>query len=375
MPKKQEPLDIQKFLDYNMQQQDMIAFKNQLDSMDGRELYELETISLYNKYLVDRPVNYAFHRVMVNYPVSPIDIMRDCLIDGQVILRVADAEHIRIEQYVSRVEWDAFDNTLNFIEIKYVYQDGGRDYYHVEHYIKNPDNTATWTVYKPLRGNGTSEELVVDYTIELPLFPFVGIQWVFNTSFLMPPKAALIRLELAAQVIGAENVDRMGLALYLEGIRNVEDIKSAPRKMGRRVHILPKDAKFHSPGSDAPGMELMVIEYNNLISAIEKATGVVSTENLASLSGVSRMIAENPLIILAEELRNRFTNGMVEVVELASLMGGAEELKISYRPLKHIENKTEYLNILDRAIEKEAITDEEHITELRLLLDLSPEKP
>ena len=379
MPKVKH-LDWEKFIAYNMEQQNIAEFQAELNDLDGRGLYELETYSLFNRYLIDRPANYAFHRTIINYPVDPVDIMRDCLIDGQVILRVEDAEHIKIEEFVSRATWADFTDDLNFIEIKYVYEETNKqDYYHVEHYIKNPDGTATWIVFKPVSPQVPEREWVIDFEMELPIFPYVGIRWVFNQSFLSPLKQAIVRLETAYRTIGAENIDRMGLALYLEGITNVEDIKTAPRKMGRRVHILPKDSKFHSPSPDAPGMALMVEELNRLETAIEKASGVVSTERLATLSGVSRSIAEKPLIMLADELRGRFTKGMTEVVELAKVAGGAEDLKVSYRPLRHIEDKNVHLTTLDKARELNdedptlGITIEEYSIELRLLLDLGPE--
>lgn len=375
MPKKTPEIDWPKFLEYNMEQQNIADFQAALNRMDGRGLYEMESLSLVNKYLINRPVNYAFHRTLINYSVKPIDIMRACLIDGQVILKVDDSEHIKMEEFVSKATWDDFTDELNFVEIKYVYEEAiGKDYYHVEQYIKLSDGQAQWIVYEPVPPEAPEANWKVKLSTTLPVFPYVGIRWIFNESFLMPLKTAIIRLESAYRVIGAENIERMGLSLYLEGVRNAEDIKTAPRKMGRRVHILPKDSKFHSPSPDAPGMELMVVELENLQTAIEKASGVVATEKLATLSGISRTIAEKPLIMLADELRSRFTGGMVEVEELSKAMGGAPDLKISYRQLKYIEDRNSYLNILDKAKEAEAISDEEYAIELRMLLDLSPEK-
>lgn len=377
MPKNlsmNEP-DWSKFLSYSLEQQNIAEFRDQLASLTGRELYELETLCLVNRYLIDRPVSYAFHRARITYPVSPMEIMRQCMIDGQVFLYVADANHISITEYVSEARWNPFSDQLEFIQVKYVFEaDNGQDYYNVEEYYRNPDGTATYVIYEPIRGDNVHpKDWKVQMRLTIPYFPFVGIRWINNIGFLQPMKEAIIRLESAYRVIGAENIERMGLSLYLEGIRNIDDIKTAPRKMGRRVHILPKDARFHSPNPDAPGMELMVHEINNLHAAIEKASGVVSTEKVASLSGVSRQVAERPLVVLAEELRNRFSDGMMEVYDLVSVFGTPPELKISYRSLKYIDDKNTYLSVLDRAYEKNAITDQEYNAELRLLLDLDPE--
>ena len=201
----------------------------------------------------------------------------------------------------------------------------------------------------------------------------MGIRWIDETSFLIPLKASIIRLEAAYRTIGAENIERMGLSLFISGIRSKDDILTAPRKFGRRVHIIPEKANFANMGTDAPGMELMIHEVNNLQGAIEKASCVVAAEKLAVLSGISRSIAEEPLNALAEGLRDLFETGMLEVYELAQRMGGAEKPLITYRPLKIIEDKIGHMKILDRAVELNAISYEEEIQELRLLLELSPE--
>lgn len=376
MPKKKPELDWEKFLKHNIEQQDIAEFTKKLNSMCGRELYEMETWSLNNKHLIDRPVNYAFHRTLINYPVEPIDIMRDCLIDGQVFLRVEDATHISIEQYVHRAEWDSFTDILNFIEIKYIYTETNQEnYYHIEHYIKNPDGTAEWIIYKPVKGEVPETEWKIDFQMTLPYFPYVGIRWIFNQSFLEPLKASVIRLEAAYRTIGAENIDRLGAMVFFEGVRNVDDVKSGPRLMGRRIGIAPEGSKIHTAGSDPAGIELMLAEVENLQAAIEKASNVVSTEKLASLSGLSRQVAERPLIMLADELRNRFTKGMQRVEELAKPLGGAPVLEISYKPLEEQIPRTlqEQVNLLDSSLEKGYITEEEYTREIRLLLNLGPE--
>lgn len=371
MPKKETTFDWQKFVNFSMEQQDIAEFQNNLKSLTGRQLYDLNTLSLMNKFLINRPINYALHRTQINYPISPMEAMKTCLLDGTVFIRVEDSTHMRIDKQVYHGEWGAFDDQLNFVEIRFIFVRDGVDFTHIEHWAQTP-NGATQVVFEAVRGDVIREkELKVAFTMDFPLFPFVGIRWIDAESFLAPLKESVIRLEAAFRVIGAENIERMGLSLYLEGVRNVDDIKSAPRKMGRRVHILPKDAKFHSPSPDAPGMELMIKEIENLDRAIEKASGVVSTEKLASLSGISRQIAENPLVILSDEIRNRFAKGMKEVVETAKIVDPrADELKISFRTIKYVSDTDKQIRLIDKAVEREAITLEEEILELRLLLDL-----
>lgn len=377
MPKKTQPPELNwtKFLEATAWQQEMQAVIEALRTLTGRQLYDAEMVCQMPQLLINRPVNKAMHRTIINFPVEPVDIMRDCLIDGSVFLRVGDGEHIAVETHVTNATFDIYTDELVFVEIKYIHEINKKDYWYIEHWYKNSDGTGHQIVYQPTTQDQYPESWKVAFELDYPLFPYVGIRWINSQSFLDTLKPAVIRLEAALRVIGVENVERMGLALYLEGVRSVDDIKTAPRRMGRRVHILPPDAQFHSPNPDAPGMELMVKEINILQHAIEGASGVVTTERLASLSGVSRMIAEEPLIILAEEIRDRFTDGMILVADLVKVMQpGAEKLKISYRPLRHVADKEKRLTLLDKAHDEEAIDDSEYSRELRALLDLPPQE-
>ena len=377
-PLKIEAADWERVAQISMEKQKIDEFVAAMDAMTGRELYDMETLSLMNRFLIDRPISRAFRKTIINYDVEPIDIMRSCLIDGFVFLRVDDIDHIRIEKYVSQGRWDLLTDELMLIETKYLYFDETRreDMYHIEHWKRNPTkNSGIHIVYQPVDpGNETDErKWIVKTTTNYPVFPYVGIRWIDETSFLIPLKASIIRLEAAYRTIGAENIERMGLSLFISGIRSKDDILTAPRKFGRRVHIIPEKANFANMGTDAPGMELMIHEVNNLQGAIEKASCVVAAEKLAVLSGISRSIAEEPLNALAEGLRDLFESGMLEVYELAQRMGGADKPLITYRPLKIIEDKIGHMKILDRAVELNAISYEEEIQELRLLLELSPE--
>lgn len=375
-PVKITTVDWEKVVDYAAEQQRIADFVAKMDALTGRELYEMQTLSLVNRFLIDRPISRAFRKTLINYEVKPIDIMRSCLIDGFVFLRVEDIEHISILKFVTKGVWDEFTGDIILIETKYVYYDEQyrKDMYHIERFEQIGEGMLH-TVFQPVDPSDVNDEKkwVISTVSTFPRFIFVGIRWIDDLSFLMPLKENIINLERAYRVIGAENIERMGLQLYISGVRNLEDIKSAPRRMGRRVHILPTDADFHSPGSDAAGMELMIAEIVNLTAALEKASCVVAAEKLAVLSGISRSIAEEPLNALAEGLRDLFENGMMEVYELARFMGGAEKPVITYRPLKIIEDKPGHLKILDRAVDLNAISPEEEIQELRLLLELSPE--
>lgn len=369
-PLKPPDIDWNAYLEDIATRQEVDRVVKEMAEMSGRQLYEMPSYSNMASYLVNRPSVNAMHGTITNYPIEPLDMATNLLIDGAVYYKLDDFQHIRRELYVKLAEWDYFSDQLVSVLIGYV-TEGGQWYY--EHYTRLDDGCLK-IVYKPTRKEVAPDELEkleVDYTIEYPFFPFVGARWKEGQSFLDPPKASLIRLETAYRIVGMENTERRGLSLYIEGVRDKSDIQTAPRKFGRNVHLLPKDAKFHSPGSDAPGIELMRWEVDRLEEGIERSTGVVSTERLATLSGISRVIAEKPLIFLCEQIRQIYSELLVEVQDTLSGLG-APEPEVSYRSLTQVshEEARVVVDILNLALDSKVITDEEYAREVRSLLNL-----
>ena len=373
MAQKKIKVDWNKYLDSVEWNQDMADFINSLAEASGRDLYEMESRALTARYLIDRPVNYALYSTTINYPVDPIEIMKYSLIDGVAFVRVEGKDNIKIDEFVSIGNFNPISDELEFVERKWLFEDEyGNDLWHIEWYTLNPDGTALFVQYEA--EDDTKPELwVVIEEMELPFLPYVGIPWISSQSFLVPYRDAIIRLEGAFRVIGVENIERMGLSLYLEGVRDVDQIKTAPRKMGRRVHMLPKDSKFHSPAPDQPGMQLMIEEIDLLEKAIQRASGVISPRELANMSAEAKKVAEKPLLILAEDVRKRFMKGMQSIVEKVQTIESAPALRVSFKPLREVADKSGYLAVLEVAREANAIDDKEYINELRCLLDM-PER-
>jgi hypothetical protein len=364
MPVKVKTIDWNTALDAEIWQQSLLSVMQELEDMSGRDLYDLHTYSLCPRYLIDRPCNFAMHGTFTNYEIDSEQLMKTCLIDGSAFVKIGDWRHLDIEKYVIEVIYDGFTEELKEIWTDYVAED---TLHYTTMYAVGPP--ATQTNYKPQR---TCEKarLEVDEVITLPYFPYVGFFWHNKTSFLDPVHEAVIRLEAAYRVVAVENIERKGMQLYLQGVRNVDDIKSAPRKLGRSVHILPDGATFHNPGSDAPGLELIKWEIVQLWEGLEKATGVVSTEKLASLSGVSRLIAEKPLLMLCEDIRNVYEKGMADVETACKGIAGAPPLEISFQPLHEIESPGAYLGWINEAYTKGVISEVEYIREFRRLLEM-----
>jgi hypothetical protein len=371
---KKQFIDWTQYMDSVEHQQEVQAFIDMMEKLTGRQMYTMDTYSLLPQYIVDRPVKYALHGTILNYDIDPIEIMTYCLVDGVAYLRVEGADTIYVDEYVKDANWNPISDTLDYVVRKWVYEDEASDMelWHIETYTLMPDGTCLYTEYEPSESDEDLDNLRVAYQDYLPYFPYVGIPWKNYQSFIETYSGNIIRQEAAYRVIATENIERMGLQLYITNMRKGDTIEQAPRKFGRKVYMLPKDADFKSPNPDGPGMELMVEELDRLDRALEKASGVVSTERLASLSGVSRQIAERPLIILASEIRTRFIEGMEAVVEkIRVLDGSAEDFKASFQPLTLVEDTDKYLRVIDKAKEVDAITPEEEIRELRQLLNLT----
>jgi hypothetical protein len=373
MPKKVQSIDWNTYLDAASDKQMLEEAMKQISELEGRTLYELDTISLVNKYIINRPIDHAMAGTVTNYPnVDPIDSMTDLLVDGESFYRVEDYTHIRREEFVYKAEVDRFTGQIYYIYIAYPIDKG---LWYIESYtpLYTPGSTTTcmYTIYNNV---STMPEdlslLTVAIQLELPFFPYVRVEWKGGRSFLDDLSESILRLEMAYRVVAQENIDRKTMALYLEGVRSTDEIKRAPKKLGRNIHTLPPGATFHAPTSDGAILDLMKWEITDLWNNLEKASGVVSTEKLASLSGVSRIIAQKPLNNLSNDIRHTYEDLLNKIYELI-IFQNPPVPKVSYKRLNEIESPTEYRATIELAHTAGAITDEEYIQLLRTLLDLT----
>jgi len=368
---KKPKFDWNQYIDNLAAKQDLERFMSDLAGMTSRDLYEMESYTLKAQYLIDRPVSFAMSDAETPFPIDPVVAMTNALVDGASYLEVRDADTMYLDS--DNIVDVTFDyNTAELLTItRQYYTETG--YYYTDRWERvttDPSETTIYTIYAARKDSGL-ENLVIELQIELPIFPWVAFIWRNQTPFLSKYREALIRLEGLARIIAADNTERRGMALYLEGVRSIDQIKIAPRRLGRAVHMLPAGAKFHSPSPDPSGVELIEMEFANLNDAIDRASGVVSAEKLATLSGISRQIAMQPLLILADEIRDVFVTGLKLIHRTAQMMGGAPELTYKFPPLTVIENKDQYLNLLTVAYEKGAIDEIEFHRGLRRLLEIN----
>jgi len=373
MPKKPEPIDWNTYISTTHEQQEMEKAVQDMRALTGRGLYEMPSYSLCAKYLIDRPSNHAMHGTITNYPLDPVETVQDILIDGEVYYKVIDYKSITRDKYIRKVNLDYFTGQIQYILIGYAYGDKGNLFYW-ESYTADINGGATYTIYKSTTKDDdeTIRHLTVDTITTVPFLPYVHSHWKGGQSFLESVKETVIRIEAGHRVIGVENTERRGSGIYLTGVSSVAKIRKAPKQYGRSVYMLEEGAEFHNPGSDTAGFELLKWEIVQLWNSLEKATNVVSTEKLANLSGISRTIAEKPLIFLCEDLRTIYQKLLYDIYALVQpVQSGTPEPRIKYRRLVEIEDKSAYLALLDKGKEEGAITQVEYNEGLRLLLDLA----
>lgn len=379
MPKKKQVIsgsrDWDSYIDGLFQNQNIQAVVEEMESMTGSDLYSMESYSNMASYLIDRPVINAMHGTQTNYPIKSVDSMTDLLVNGAIYYYVSDVNHIRKEDFVKEALYDPISDQLYSILVGYFSED---DLWFFERYVKGGVTdtgdyvveACTHTVYMQTDNSdpdfGKLEVKLMEY---LPFFPWISARWKSGVSFLDKVRASLIRLECAYRVIATENIERRGSAIFIEGVKDTDKIKKAPRSMGRSVYTTPPNSKFSSPGSDAPGLALLSTEIESLENGIERATGVVSVKQLANLSGVARIIAERPLIFLCEEIRNLYSQLLTDIHDLIIFQNPPEPL-VTYRPLWEMD-PVDRLALLDNAKANNAISDKEYSQELRALLNLS----
>lgn len=360
-----------------------------VDKITGRDLYEQSTISGTANYLVNRPVTYGLHGTEINYKVDPQAIMRDCLVDGLVVLKIGDPENITIQKDVNKVTYKGDSSKLMMVQIQYFVQNpndsrpDAQDYIHREEWYRWFDGTrdAAWVyIYNTV---AKEEDFKVIMEFEFPYFPFVGINWIDKESHLEQVKKSIIRLEGVTINISTENTRHSGRKMFITGMKKSDNIVN-PRDTQDRINYLPEDAEAFYVDVDTGGVGLMFEEQEKVEAFIERTSGVVSIKQLAGLSGESRQIAETPLVQIAEEVRVRFETGMKEVVFISQDYFGVKntamgmespELVISYRFLRFISDKKQHLEILKYAVKRGAVDDDEESKELRRLLILNQRDP
>ena len=374
MPQKPKQLDWETYINSLNMAADVQVAMAQMESMTARELYEMGSYTNAVKYIVNRPVNHAMHGTEGNYGVDPVNVMRNALIDGRAYYKVESQEYIQFDKYVVDAIVDVFSNRIDYLMVCYpVEVDDGKTMYWWASYERTLVGECLYTTYYLTDSSDVrKEDLSVEDQYELIDIPYVCAVWNEGVSIIDEARTALIRLEVVARVIGEENMDNR--VRYLVGGDDITKIGSAPRRWGRPFRILPPNSSVENPASDTAAINLLTHEEAELWNNIEKSTGVVSTEKLATLSGVSRVIAEKPLLMLCDNVRASFMRFIYDVYELLQkLPTPVEEPEYAFKSMSTpptYDDPVRLVETLDRALEKGAIDSDEWISRVRWVLGL-----
>lgn len=367
MALKDKPFDEIAYIRQLVIQQDVDNLVKQLELLSARDLYDLDTHTNVAKYLIKRPSEYAMHGAVTNYLLDPVETMEDILIDGICYYMVGDWQHVRKDDYVYTAEVDHWTQEILYILTCYPIYENTKYYW--QSWALSPFGGATYTQYLVTETNDeeTSKNLQAEFQIELPYMPWVAGRWKHGIGLVETVRSSVIRLEAVYQIVSATNNE--GRMNFVTGVDDVKQIREAPHRFGKTWRILPKDSDAKSLGPDGTDLELLRDEKEWLWEGIEKSTGVVSVDKLTVLSGESRTIAEKPLIMLAEDVRTVWNKLLMDVYELV----GGPKPETSYKPLTvtpYFPNPEVLVRILDDAVEKGDITEEERKAKKRYMLDL-----
>ena len=380
-------------------------------SLTSRDLYEMETQSLMNQTVIDRPIQLAMSNVTITLSsgagtakdeqkeelksIDPEAIMTDCMVDGRVILKVrtswTDLE-IEDNDTVKELRIDG-EGKIEFLRFQYqtTLENGKpgpffrRDYSKVkvmrpnlqgedyEDNIEEQEVTISVKIDYPLVKRETDfdklapDEIVIE---EIPYIPFVAQTWNKDqVGFLTKKKNALLELERVTIEIGGENNKHSRRKLFIKAPALVElelgDLHS-------EINTLDKDGDAFYPDPHAAVIEGFFKEQQKAIEAIENATGVVATEKIVALSGVSRIIAMKSLVDLSHKIQKKFINLMILLEDLFREYNiDSRQITVFTPPLGvMITDVTNQAVLLTEALAKGYISDYEARESTRQMLSL-----
>lgn len=324
----------------------MEAQKNEewYNSLTGRALYEMETQSLMNQTVIDRPVNLSMNNVTMTLTkgsgkkkeekekiksVDPVTVMTDCMVDGAVVLRVRTSwTDLEIEDFqnVAELKIDG-EGFIKFIRIQYLTLDANgkvgpwfrRDYEKKKANDPKSGKEKTISVridYPPVKKLADFDTLSPDQltTVEIDFIPFVAQVWdTAQESFLIKKKRAFLELERVTMEISGENSKHSRRKLMVKAPAATELTLA---DLDDEINLLGDNGDAFYPDPHAAVINGFFKEQETQIEAIENATGVVATEKIVALSGVSRITAMKSLIDLSQKIRTKFIDLMILLEDL-----------------------------------------------------------
>lgn len=386
--------------------------------IDGRDLYEMPSRTMMAHTVIDRPVSLALNDVAVvlkedgdepplkpkrrteNSPdideekekeeiksVHPVEIMTNAMVDGVAVIKIDMGwEFIEIVPYweIARVQTDG-KGLIKFLRIQFreVDDNGKKGLWFRRDYVKEPileereDGTFEVTGMQAFRIDWPKVRRVEDFEqngpiskTEIEFIPFVAFEWnKRHESFLMPSKFAFIELERVSREISGENVKHSTRKLF------VKDSNAADAELGvlgDQVNLLSEKGDAFYPDPHAAVIQGFFKERKDAVEFIENATGVVATEKIVALSGVSRITAMKGLVDLSKKIRRIFTDGMIETEQIYNDNDiDPRKMTILYPPIgMMIVDVNNQSALLKEAKDDGIISDHEYRESIRMMLSL-----
>jgi len=324
----------------------MDAKKNEewYEELTGRDIYEMDTISLMNQTVIDRPITLAMSNVTMTLTtgkgkakdnekseiksIDPESTMTNCMVDGRIVIRIRtgwDDLEIEDDANIAILEIDG-KGYVKFIRIQYLIllpngKPGGwfrRDYKKIKVINEKTSEEQEVSVridYPEVKKLEEFEKLSeTDIKVEIiPFIPFVAQTWNKAQRSFLKQKRAFLELERVSIEISGENEKHSRRKLF---VKAPTGIKIEVADLGDEINQLDEKGNAFYPDPHAAVIEGFFKERKDQIQAIENATGVVATEKIVALSGVSRVTAMKSLIDLSQKIRKKFIDLMIQIENL-----------------------------------------------------------
>lgn len=356
--------------------------------LTGREIYEEKTVSLVNRKIIDRPVRMALTGTTFTIngeaktiSLNPVDVMTDSLVDGYAVVRLGPGW-----EYLSPVQFDTISEIsvdglgqISFLRFQYIVETASGDRYFRRDYFvrliydergRPVGKRSYYQDWELVRKIGDFNKIQPGEEIEIAFIPFVVFPWRKFESFYEAIKKAILQVENVTTEISGENLKHSKRKLFVK-LPTGTDVEI--EDLGDNINKLTAEGDAFYPDPHSSAMDSFFKEKDGIVEAIEDATGVIATEKIVALSGVSRMFAMRSLIDFGKEIRNIFTLGMVRIESIFNEYGAGpkQKLLINYQPIAMaVADPVNQYELLTQALEANDINEHEKREAVRMMLSL-----
>ena len=334
--------------------------KRKIDALTGREIYNYPFSHVLNYLPIERILTFAFGDYELTFSQADQEVspnfslekaIKNYLIDGYVFYRV---DGFGINWLENVVSYNIENGLVTLIKQKWEYEDGTEE---IHLYAYNSGTPIYIVVVR--RGN----EEIAREEYELDTWPIIGV--AAENYFLSPVRYLLFRLDKIIDNIARSNDKHARDRLHIYG--NIQD----PDKLQAALNMDTADTAIVFPSdttAEYPKIHNNVAynqyELEMTSHAILACLNIVDVENL-NLSGISRRLAMQPMLALAEKLRNIAEALLKKIAETSGL-----NITINFGSLEFLDinEKKVYLEMVDKY--KDVIGSDAYKAEVMRIFDI-----